>query len=204
MIKQQTYQLKIVLMGIRPPIWRRIQIPSSYTFWDLHVAIQDAMGWEDYHLHQFEFSDPRKQAKAVIGLPDNELSPAFRREILIDWQEYIVNWFTLQNPKAKYWYDFGDDWWHEILLEKIAPAEKEIPYPRCIAGKRACPPEDSGGPWGYMEKLEIIKEPKHEWYVETRDWLGANFDPERFIPDAIIFNNPKKRLRDVISHMGTG
>ena len=65
----KVYQFKISLKGIRPPIWRRIQVPETYTFWDLHVAIQDSMGWLDCHLHEFEIIDPSTGMKVEIGIP---------------------------------------------------------------------------------------------------------------------------------------
>ncbi|GAB6887558.1 plasmid pRiA4b ORF-3 family protein [Desulfothermus okinawensis JCM 13304] len=151
------YQFKITLKGIRPPIWRRIQVPETYTFWDLHVAIQDAMGWEDYHLHEFEIINPSTGLKVRIGSPDED----FYREVLLEWKQKIADYFSEENPVANYIYDFGDGWEHKVQLEKILPRKNSINYPVCIKGRRACPPEDCRGIWGYKELLEVIKDPAH-------------------------------------------
>ncbi len=139
----QVYQFKIALWGIKPPIWRRIQVPETYTFWDLHVAIQDVMGWADYHLHLFEVVDPSTGIKIEIGIPEKEFGEY--GETRPGWKEKIADWFTMENRKADYTYDFGDNWEHKIELEKVLLREEGIKYPICIKGRRACPPEDCGG-----------------------------------------------------------
>lgn len=187
----QVYQFKITLEGIRPPIWRRIQVPETYTFWDLHVAIQDAMGWLDYHLHEFEILNPANGLKVTIGLQDDD----FPKRNLMDWAQKIANYFSPENPSADYIYDFGDYWQHKIQLEKILPREKNVSYPVCIKGKRACPPEDCGGIGGYEQLLDIIKDPEHEEHDETIEWLGEGFDSEDFDPKDVNFNDPAARLK---------
>lgn len=185
------YQFKITLDDFRPPIWRRIQVPETYTFWDLHVAIQDAMGWSDYHLHEFEILNPNNGSKVTIGLPDDD----FPKRNLLDWAQKIANYFSPENPSADYIYDFGDYWHHKIQLEKIFPREKNFSYPVCIKGKRACPPEDCGGIGGYERLLDIIKDPKHEEHKETVEWAGEEFDPEHFDPKEVKFDDPAARLK---------
>ena len=128
---------------------------ETYTFWDLHVAITDAMGWQDYHLHEFEVVEPRTGTKVFMGDPDEEFEDD--REILLEQKEKIARYFTPENGHARYAYDFGDGWQHTITLEKIVPREENVEYPRCLAGKRACPPEDCGGTWGYVEFLEVLE-----------------------------------------------
>ena len=135
------YQFKITLKDIKPPIWRRIQVPETYTFWDFHVAIQDAMGWLDAHLHVFIIVNPTTGFKVNIGIPEDE----FDKEFLPGWGQKIAHYFSMENQTADYIYDFGDTWRHKIRLEKILPRDKNIDYPICIGGKRAGPPEDCGG-----------------------------------------------------------
>ena len=101
----------------------------------------------------------------------------------------INQYFSLQNKKAVYEYDFGDDWVHDILLEKILPAENNIKYPLCIAGTRACPPEYCGGVWGYQSLLEILKDKEAPEYEEILEWVGNDYDPEVFDSTAIKFYN---------------
>jgi hypothetical protein len=190
----RVYQFKITLKGIKPPVWRRIQVPGVYSFWDLHVAIQDSMGWMDCHLHEFEMENSSTGGKEHIGIP---LEDDFddEREILPGWKIKIGNYFTAGRTRAKYRYDFGDDWRHEVVLEKIEPRAEGASYPICIDGKRACPPEDCGGPHGYENFLEIIMDPANEQYGDMLAWVGGEFDPERFDPQNIRFDDPAKRLK---------
>jgi hypothetical protein len=188
---QRVYQFKINLNGIRPPVWRRIQVPETYTFWDLHVAVQDAMGWLDYHLHCFEIVNPITGLGEEIGIPNED----WQTECLAGWDEQIKIWFSPENAMAQYTYDFGDDWQHTVKLEKILKKDDGARYPRCIAGKRACPPEDCGGVWGYQHFLDAIMDPTHKEYEELLDWVGGDFDPEYFDISEIHFDNPTGRLK---------
>lgn len=189
----QVYQFKITLQGVRPPVWRRIQVPETYSFWDLHVAIQDAMGWLDYHLNEFEMVNPRTGAKVLIGIPDEESLDD--REVLPDDKQKIARYFTPQNRHARYVYDFGDDWEHIASLEKIVPREENVDYPRCLAGKRSCPPEDCGGIGGYEELLEALADPDHEEHEQMVTWLGGEFDPAAFDPAEVVFMDPAVRRK---------
>jgi hypothetical protein len=185
------YQFKITLKEIKPKIWRRIQVPGNYTFWDLHVAIQDAMGWEDCHLHQFEILNPKTGEREIIATEDDEDS----YETISEEKAKISQYFLSAKNKANYEYDFGDGWEHEVVLEKILPPVDGSKYPQCIAGERACPPEDCGGIWGYAYLLEIIADTKHPEYQERMEWLGDDFNSEEFDPKSVKFDNPKKRLQ---------
>lgn len=194
--KKQVFQLKITLKEMKPPIWRRIQVPATYTFWDLHVAIQDAMGWLDCHLHEFRIRDLSGKYLS-FGIPDYD----FDSDILPGWKHRISKYLTLARPTFGYVYDFGDDWRHKVELEAVLPAEPGVDYPLCLKGKRACPPEDCGGPWGYSDLLEILGNPEDEQYEETKEWVESMceqpFDPEAFDPKAVEFSDPRKRLEMV-------
>jgi len=185
------YQFNITLKNIKPPVWRRIQVPETFTFWDLHVAIQDVMGWFDSHLHQFKINEPLSSAKVEIGIPDEQDD---YYEILPGWKQKIADYFSPDNKTADYTYDFGDNWEHTVLLENILPREKDVVYPLCIDGQRACPPEDCGGAYGYEEFLEIIMDPDDERYDEMLAWAGE-FEPEYFNKDEVVFDDPAKRLK---------
>ncbi len=176
-------QLKITLNDSRPPIWRRIQIADTSTFFDLHNVIQDAMGWEDYHLHNFAFAANRAKNPIIIGPQDEDSM----YEKLPEDKEILKDWLGKRFEKCRYTYDYGDNWEHAALLEKTLPVEPGIKYPRCLDGKRACPPEDSGGLWGYYSKLEILQDPKHKEYNDTQEWMGKYFDPETFDPVTVVF-----------------
>ncbi len=190
----QVYQFKITLKGTKPPIWRRILVPETYTFWDLHVAIQDAMGWEDYHLHEFTLLSPKTGRKVKIGIPSDE-DADFGWEVLAEWNQKIAHYFSSENSKADYVYDFGDGWEHSIKLEKILPRETGVAYPRCIDGRGACPPEDCGGIGGYAEFLEAIGDPANELHEDMLDWVGGSFDPDDFDPNDVEFEDPDSRFK---------
>ncbi len=189
----QVYQFKITLKEIKPPIWRRIQVPETYSFWDLHVAIQDALGWSDSHLHLFEIKNPATDEIVEIGIPDEDFEEDF--ETLAGWKKKIADYFSMENFKAEYVYDFGDNWEHTIKLEQILPRDEKTVYPICIDGKRACPPEDCGGPWGYEDLLQTISDPDDEEYEDTMEWLGGEFDPEEFDPEEVQFDDPDRRRK---------
>jgi len=188
------YQFKITLDGIKPSIWRRIQVPETYSFWDLHVAIQDAMGWTDSHLHQFELTNPKTGEAVEIGIPDEE----WDAEALAGWDVKIADYFSTKNPTARYVYDFGDNWEHTLNLEKILPRDEKVEYPICLDGKRACPPEDCGGLPGYEALLINLSDPDSEEYEETIEWLGGDFDPEYFDPLDVYFDDPDERRKFVL------
>lgn len=179
-------QLKVVLKHSKPPIWRRIQIPASATFLDLHATIQDSFGWEDYHLHHFIFGE-RHEEPVFIG-PRSEDDWA---EMLPESKTPVRSWLKNEGDTCEYEYDFGDGWDHTVLLEKVLSANPNNAYPQCIAGKRACPPEDSGGMHGYMQKLEVLAHPKNKYYKEVHDWMG-DFEPEHFNLGEIIFQDTKR------------
>ncbi|MCK4393963.1 plasmid pRiA4b ORF-3 family protein [Candidatus Bipolaricaulota bacterium] len=181
------FQFKIELLGVEPLIWRRIRVPGDYTFWDLHVAIQDAMGWLDYHLHAFRIVG----SSVVIGIPDIEGDdpPDFRP----GWEVGVRDVFLHGSPLALYEYDFGDSWFHEVRLEGVYDVEKEVVYPRCLDGARRCPPEDCGGTYGYEDFLRAIGDPTDPEHDSLLEWIGGSFDPEEFDPSKVHFDDPAKR-----------
>ncbi|NOX17732.1 MAG: plasmid pRiA4b ORF-3 family protein [Chlorobi bacterium] len=194
MKRKKIFQFKISLIGTNPLIWRRIQVPSNYSFWDLHVAIQDSMGWIDYHLHNFEMKDPSTNQKTEIGIPYEEDAMWGGRKILPDHKTKISKYFNEHNKKAIYEYDFGDSWRHNIHLEKILEANPNEIYPQCVAGKMACPPEDCGGIGGYYNLIEILSDSSNEEYEEMIEWLGEKYDYEQFDPKDVVFDDPKERF----------
>jgi hypothetical protein len=171
----QVYQIRLDLKGIRPPIWRRLLLPSNVPLDGVHNIIQVAMGWTDSHLHSFtsggyEFGD--------IRVDDYGLDLLDERLVALD--EFLVK----VGDRLDYEYDFGDGWQHVLKLEKILPWDPDVEYPICLTGRRACPPEDVGGIWGYMEFLEALADeghPEHEAYI---DWYGEDFDSEAFDAEA--------------------
>ncbi len=195
-IYEQIYQFKISLNDIEPSIWRCIEVQANYSFWDLHVAIQDSMGWLDCHLHEFNIMNPTTGEKESIGIPDENSGFSASLKISPGWETKIADYFSEKTKQALYTYDFGDSWEHTVQLEKILPREAGIKYPRCIDGKRACPPEDCGSIPGYERLIEIMQNPGDEEYESMLDWLGFHYDPEAFTTK-IRFSNPKTRLKNL-------
>ncbi|MCU0612001.1 MAG: plasmid pRiA4b ORF-3 family protein [Candidatus Eisenbacteria bacterium] len=164
------YQLKVTLSGVKPPIWRRFLVPSGITLAQLHGVLQVVMGWTNSHLHKFI-------AKGVIyELPDAESYGAHEDERRSVLEEIL----TKPKDRLTYKYDFGDNWEHEVVLEAVAPFEVGARYPCVVAGKRACPPEDVGGVWGYADLLATLGEPDDPEREEMLEWVGESFNPEAF------------------------
>ena len=165
------YQLKITLKDFRPPIWRRVQVKSDITLGKLHQIIQASMGWTNSHLHGFSIEG------VEYGQPLPELDLEIKNEQKVKLSKVV----TGEKKKFFYTYDMGDSWEHEILVEKVLPYDPLVRYPVCLTGKRACPPEDCGGVWGYAEFLEAITQPDHPEHESMLEWVGGAFEPDAFI-----------------------
>jgi len=166
------HRIKVTLRGSKPPIWRRLEVDSRITLLKLHMTIQAVFGWEDCHMWVFETSS------GSYGVADRELghrSAGARK---------LADVAPKLGDRIRYIYDFGDNWEHDIVVEDVAEAEAGATLPRCLAGKRACPPEDCGGMWGYQELLAILADPSNEEHAGRREWLGLEsgdeFDPAAF------------------------
>lgn len=184
-------RVRVSLELEREPVWRLIEVPAGYNFWDLHVAIQDAMGWLDYHLHAFEFWRGDDRPPLQIGIPVDDYDDGW--ETLPGWTIPVLDVLNEGCPDCEYEYDFGDSWRHRVRLEAIAPADPALEYPRCVAGERACPPEDVGGTGGYEEFLEAIADPYHEDHDQFLSWAGGSFDPDAFRLEDVTFDEPAGR-----------
>jgi len=164
------YQLKITLRDSKPPIWRQVLVDGSINLYELHEIIQIAMGWTDSHLHQFIIDEE------YYIIPD-----PYAIRPLKDERRFRLNQITSEvKTEFIYEYDFGDSWEHQILVEKIFNPDSDILYPVCIKGKRACPPEDVGGVWGYEELLEAMGDSDNPRHQDILEWWGESFDPETF------------------------
>src|SRR6266851_9621748 len=176
------YQLKVPLRGSKPPIWRRIQVTSDTRLSTLHRVLQVVMGWEGAHLHQFMAHG------LYYGTPHPDFGFEVNNENKVSLQQVVSG----VKDKLIYEYDFGDSWEHELLVEKILPLEAGKGYPVCLTGKRACPPEDCGGIWGYAGFLEAIQDPNHPEHEAMREWVGGEFAPDAFDLDEV--NRELQRL----------
>ena len=187
---QDVYQIKVTLLWTKPPIWRRLLVPSSMTLEHLHDVLQIAMGWENCHMH--DFSAGRRR----FGQPD--LSDGFMDGPQVESERTARLSDVLRKVGAKmnYTYDFGDGWEHSIVLEKRLPPDQDTVCPICLDGQLACPPEDCGGTPGFYRLLDILADPKHKEHEEMREWVGENYDSEAFSVDKVNkFLLPKRRPR---------
>jgi hypothetical protein len=166
---RNAFQLKITLRYLRPPIWRRVLVPETFTLGNLHQLIQRAMGWVGGHLHEFRmpargFGPPLR----TFGNEGEDEDATLLHEVLVRKRQVLL-----------YEYDFGDSWLHEILMEQIVPLDPSGHYPVCLAGARACPPEDCGGVPGYEQLLEALRNPSAPASAELLEWCG-DWNPEAF------------------------
>ena len=158
--------------GARARARGRVQVAEHITLDELSSLIHATMGWHGGHLHCFRFGN------LEYGIPheDDPFGPAFEDQTGV----LLRNLIREEGDRFRYEYDFGDDWQHNIVLEKILPAEDNVEYPRCIKGRRACPPEDCGGVPGYLDLIEVLANPSHPGHADLNAWLGTSFDPEHF------------------------
>jgi hypothetical protein len=177
-VQQVVYQIKIVLLGTRPPIWRRVLVPREFTLAQLHDVVQAAMGWEDCHLHQFYIGNRR------FGIPDSNDGLMGESTAINEQKKCLADVLNKVGSKATYVYDFGDSWEHALVVEKILTTEPNVAYPLCTGGKLAGPPEDCGGIPGFHHMLEALADPNHEDHQDMRDWIES-FDPEAFSIEAL-------------------
>jgi len=184
----QALVLRITLTGTERPIWRRIALPATATFWDLHVAVQDAMGWRDCHLHLFTTPGARGRR---FGIPDEY------EDLGIEpgWDHGVLPYLGRPGDEVEYEYDFGDAWIHRIVLDDVWSPDSEAFDPVCLGGEGRCPPEDVGGVDGYEEFLAAIGDPDHPEHAAYLDWIGGEFDPSEFVPEEVVFHDPRARLR---------
>lgn len=175
------YTLHVELQDIEPLIWRRLQVPTAIALTRLHDVLQVAMGWTDSHLHSFKIGE-REYTNAEDELDELEMLAEKGRKL-----DALLGKSTRE---FNYLYDFGDSWNHRIVVESITAAQPGWSYPLCVAGARACPPEDVGGTGGYQDFLETIADPGHEEHDSMLVWVGGAFDPEGF-----DFNCVNRELR---------
>lgn len=174
--------LKVTLAHVRPPIWRRLAIPSDCSLALLHAALQAVFGWQNSHLHEFRASDTR------YGMPHPDADQELRDEAEVTVAELLPR----KSSSMQYTYDFGDAWMHSISVERIeedapTPASRSLRPRRragtieCLDGARSGPPEDCGEPPGYADLLEALADARHPRHAELREWIGGDFDPEKFV-----------------------
>ncbi len=170
----QKFTIKIFIYEISPQIWRRLNVSGNATFADLHLAIQQAMGWEDKEQHEFRYGKG-KNLTNVIGSKDNDIlaEGSFAEESDLTLDEFFNR---RKLPfRMLYRYDFLEDWVHEVVIEKKEEtSESKSVTAYCLEGERACPPEDCGGAWGYMSALG-----------GDIEWMDDGYEPESFNSESV-------------------
>jgi hypothetical protein len=184
-ITTSIYQLHISLRHLKPAIWRRVLVPGSITLDKLHRIIQIVMGWSNSHMHEFTVGNIH------YGVPDKEFA-----DLAPVVSEKRATLSACLAPSVKsfgYLYDFGDSWEHSLRIEKILNADPALRYPVCLAGANACPPDDVGGPPGYVNFVQAISDPHHPEHRDMLEWCGGSFDPYAFNPETV--NADLKRFK---------
>ncbi|MDR2286888.1 MAG: plasmid pRiA4b ORF-3 family protein [Prevotellaceae bacterium] len=166
-------QFKIQIEDVtKPPVWRKVLVPETFTFHKLHQVIQAAFGWENSHLYQF--SEKENGSDEIIGIPTED-DDDWEAPVIDSRTKKLKEIFSKEGKRFIYIYDLGDDWVHKIILEKIVHENRK--KAACIDGKGACPPENCGGVWGYEDiKETFVRDPKGKKANEFRDWLGLGED----------------------------
>ena len=186
---RSAYQLKVTLLHTKPPVWRRVLVDGSATLDQVHEVIQAAFGWWNYHLHEFEVG----RARYGVPDPDEDFGPPARDE-----RRTRLDKVAKVGSSFRYTYDFGDYWEHQIKVEKVLEESGDTLVPACIDGRRACPPEDCGGPWGYIDLLAILADPTHPDHAERVAWIegmrAGPFQPDAFDPSEFDDNLHSLRL----------
>jgi hypothetical protein len=182
------YELLIELDRIEPKVWRRVRVDSETSMRDFHHILQLTMGWENCHLYCFSTEDEKITQIEFLETDD----------FLEDHEHSLSEFLSEVGDTIVYTYDFGDDWRHNIRLEKVLDADEEQ-IPRCLEGKRNAPPEDVGGVPGYENFIEIIADPRLPEYDEMIDWYGGVYDPEEF--RLAIVNEDLEALDDYIDSL---
>ena len=167
----QACQLYVELEWVQPKVWRRLLVPATIRLSRLHDVLQEGMGWEDEHLHEFVFADTRY----CLSQRGREM-----REIRLDESSFTLQEALGGRKAFKYVYDFGDGWRHKIKVEKIITLNEPPSQAVCLDGENACPPEDVGGPPGYEEFLQALADPAHPDHEDLKEWSGGPFDPAAF------------------------
>ncbi|HET8541883.1 MAG TPA: plasmid pRiA4b ORF-3 family protein [Anaeromyxobacter sp.] len=172
----QILQLKVTLAEVEPLVWRRLLVPADVTLAKLHDVLQDAMGWTNSHLHCFEIAGRRI---GMVGVEED--SPELEDERRVQ----VASVLPKKGARLVYRYDYGDDWEHVVEVEDVTAADRRLSYPLCIAGARACPPEDCGGAGAYEDLLRALARPDDDRHDELLTWVGGYFDPEGFDANAV-------------------
>jgi hypothetical protein len=185
------YQLKVTLLETKPPIWRRLLVPTDLILGKLHDVLQIAMGWHDEHLYEFHVG------KQPYGRPNpDDQWFGFALPTINDRKVRLDEVLPEVRSTLVYTYDMGDSWEHSVVVEKRLPADPAAAYPVCIGGERACPPEDIGGIPGFYRFMELLLSSDEIEREGAHEWVEEDWDPEAFpIDDVNRALQPRRRKK---------
>lgn len=196
--KYKYYEIKVTIKDTHPPVWRKLQIPEGVTFHELNAIIQLAFDWCGYHAYNFEVGATLHQAGIFIELPDLDDGWGYY-EVRNSKREKIDTYFK-EYKRMKYTYDFGDNWIHDILIEKIVETDIKLRKPICVKAKMANLPEDCGGPYGYDELLDILADKSNKRYNEMKEWVENSYSAWRDDRKFVDIEEINERLEDYKDH----
>jgi hypothetical protein len=174
--RRAVYELRLELCDIKPRIWRRIRVPGDMDLGRLSDVLSSAMGWSSSHLHEFIAGGVRIGDSKVDDFDDFDDIP----HVIEERQVKLGDLVSEVGERLFYVYDLGDEWRHEICVERVVGDPEASRRPVCLDGQRACPPEDCGGIPGYEHLLEALGDRSHPDHIELLHWIGSSFDAEAF------------------------
>lgn len=185
-----TFVVRVDLDGAEPPIWRRVRLASDLTLAQLHEVLQVVMGWTDSHLHHFTMAAAATDGPVQLFLTpfdEEDWLDGVNEDGIMEADVRLDEVLATAGDELAYAYDFGDNWQHTLRLESVEERGADEPVAVCVAGQRACPPEDVGGLGGYDEIVAGLAgaDPGDEWMAEQLAWLPEGFDPAEFSVDRV-------------------
>ena len=196
--KYKYYEIKVSIRDTHPPVWRRLQIPEGITFHELNAIIQLAFDWCGYHAYNFEVGATLHDMGMFIELP--ELDDGWGDYEAKNSKKEKIDKYFKDYKRMKYTYDFGDDWIHDIIIEKTIETDNKLTKPICIKAKMADLPEDCGGPYGYEELLDILSDKNNERYNEMKEWVDGGFTNWYDDREYVDIEEINRRLEDYKEH----
>jgi hypothetical protein len=191
----RVYQFHIALTDSKPLIWRRIEVPESCSFWDLHCAVSDSMGWLNQHdCHLFGYAPDSQDGPYQLGLLPGKTT------IKASWTAKVCDFISSDNPLLNYMRGTpcGETmlWWpHVMRLEGMVDRQPGVEYPRCTGGRNACPPAGCQGIYGYRYFVRALNNPASKHHADAVQWIGGAFDPRHFAVAQVRFEDPALRLQ---------
>jgi hypothetical protein len=190
--KPKIYQLKVTLRGCNPSVWRRLLVPGDLSLLKLHLVMQIAMGWEDAHVHRFVVGN------TYYSIPIEDFFESdknFENSEKVKLSQLV----TGEGFEFSYEYDLGDNWEHQIVVEKIVSPDASVFVPRCVEGVGACPPEDIGGIFGYAVFVTAMQDPQHPDHASYQEWLMDVFGVDTFDPAAFDLETVNEMLHTLVA-----